>query len=174
MKRREFTPTEAAAFVGLTAKRVRNELEKGVLASGMGAPNLAFEDLVYLRALVELNDLEPPVAFRTKLAAAIVQHLRSGVNESLELSHFVSLRMRELVAAVRDQIDAFESWKNQLIEEPEVMGGEPVFPGSRLTVRHVGALVGRGAADELREDYPGLCDEDLRFAQPCPNRRGLR
>ena len=166
MSARQFTPTEAAAFAGLTAKRVRNELDKGILASGAEPPlRLLFEDLVYLRALVELRDLEPPVAFRARLAKAIADAVRSGAQDSLELSHFLSLRLRELVGTVRDQIEAFENWKSGLISDAAILGGELVFPDSRLTVRHVGALVARGAADELREDYPYLSDDDLKFAQ---------
>ena len=45
------------------------------------------------------------------------------------------------------------------------MGGETVFPGSRLTVRHIGAMLERGESPEIiREDYPYLSEEDLKFA----------
>jgi uncharacterized protein (DUF433 family) len=59
---------------------------------------------------------------------------------------------------------AFKAWKAKLVTSPDILGGETVFPASRLAVRHVGALVERGRADEIREDYPYLSDEDIRFA----------
>jgi uncharacterized protein (DUF433 family) len=47
-----------------------------------------------------------------------------------------------------------------------ILGGEPVFPGSRLAVRHVGEMLGRGGEPrEIWEDYPYLTEEDLAFAR---------
>ncbi len=46
-----------------------------------------------------------------------------------------------------------------------ILGGEPVFPKSRLAVRQVGGMLIRGARPEdVREDYPYLKDEDIEFA----------
>jgi uncharacterized protein (DUF433 family) len=46
------------------------------------------------------------------------------------------------------------------------MGGETVFPNSRLTVRRIGSMLERGESSEvIREDYPYLSQEDLEFAQ---------
>jgi uncharacterized protein (DUF433 family) len=61
--------------------------------------------------------------------------------------------------------DGFESWRAKLVVDAHVLGGEPVFPNSRLAVRHVGEMVLRGASrDEVREDYPYLEAIDLEFA----------
>lgn len=60
----------------------------------------------------------------------------------------------------------FNVWKNRLIADPNIMGGEVVFPDSRLTVRHVGAMLERGESPEIiREDYPYLTEEDIKFAR---------
>jgi uncharacterized protein (DUF433 family) len=60
----------------------------------------------------------------------------------------------------------FDAWKARLVRSPDILGGEPVFPGSRLAVRHVGGMVLRGAPlEEIREDYPYLSDEDVAFAR---------
>ena len=49
--------------------------------------------------------------------------------------------------------------------DEDILGGEPVFPRSRLAVRHVGGVLMRGASvDEVREDYPTLTDEDLELS----------
>lgn len=49
--------------------------------------------------------------------------------------------------------------------DPDILGGEPVFAGTRTSVRHIGSLVARGLQDEVREDYPHLSDEDLALAE---------
>jgi uncharacterized protein (DUF433 family) len=61
--------------------------------------------------------------------------------------------------------DTFERWRANLVVDARILGGEPVFPKSRLAVRHVGETLLRGAApDEVREDYPYLEALDLDFA----------
>lgn len=63
-------------------------------------------------------------------------------------------------------IDRFETWKAKLINNPNILGGETVFPGSRLSVQRIGSSLERGETLEvLREDYPYLTDEDFDFAQ---------
>ena len=59
----------------------------------------------------------------------------------------------------------FNLWKSSLIANPQIMGGEVVFPNTRLTVCHVGGMVERGELPAIiREDYPYLSDEDIQFA----------
>ncbi|MDJ0795321.1 MAG: DUF433 domain-containing protein [Calothrix sp. MO_167.B12] len=44
--------------------------------------------------------------------------------------------------------------------------GEAVFPNSRLTVRHIGAMLERGESPSvIREDYPYLTEEDIQFSR---------
>jgi uncharacterized protein (DUF433 family) len=59
----------------------------------------------------------------------------------------------------------YQIWKRKLIHDPEIMGGETVFPNSRITVRRIAALVERGERPQvILEDYPNLRDIDLKFA----------
>jgi uncharacterized protein (DUF433 family) len=45
------------------------------------------------------------------------------------------------------------------VTDIKIMGGETVFPNSRLTVRRIGLLLQNGESiDEIKEDYPYLCD----------------
>ena len=75
-------------------------------------------------------------------------------------------RTKRQTNAVESLLDRFEAWKARLVISPHFLGGEPVFPESRLAVRHVGGMLLRGGSvDEIREDYPYLSDEDLGFAK---------
>jgi uncharacterized protein (DUF433 family) len=59
----------------------------------------------------------------------------------------------------------YQAWKEKLIQDPEIMGGETVFPNSRVTVRRIAALVERGEPPQvILEDYPHLRDIDLELA----------
>lgn len=60
----------------------------------------------------------------------------------------------------------FEEWRSTLVTREDILGGEPVFPKSRLAVRHVGEMARRGASvDEIVADYPYLSRRDVEFAR---------
>jgi uncharacterized protein (DUF433 family) len=62
-------------------------------------------------------------------------------------------------------VDRFEAWQSKLVSDPNILGGETVFPNSRLSVQRIGSSLERGEAlTVLREDYPYLTDEDFHFA----------
>lgn len=71
---------------------------------------------------------------------------------------------------VEEQEDAerYKTWKLERVsEDPSVMAGVPVFMGTRIPVRKIGAMLlkhGVRAVAEIREDYPELTDADLAFA----------
>lgn len=50
------------------------------------------------------------------------------------------------------------------MSNPHVIGGEPVFRDTRLSVRHIGALAELAALDEIRADYPDLSAQDIAYA----------
>ena len=57
-------------------------------------------------------------------------------------------------------------WQDYIEQRPDVMLGKPVFKGTRLTVGHVLAELGRGVSEsELLQGHPRLTAEHLRAAQ---------
>jgi uncharacterized protein (DUF433 family) len=60
---------------------------------------------------------------------------------------------------------AFDRWRSGLVTDVKIMGGETVFPNSRLTVRRIGLLLQNGESiAAIKEDYPYLSDDDLDFS----------
>jgi uncharacterized protein (DUF433 family) len=158
-----FTPSEAAAFVQLPAKRVYKELEYRVITSASYPPRLPFSALIYLRALKEIN-FTFSVDERIELYRRLVEALEQSL-PSLEIAKFFILQLDSIQSELSDLIMRFNAWKQHLVASPDIMGGETVFPGTRLTVRHVGAMLERGESpDVIREDYPYLSSEDIEFA----------
>ncbi len=63
-------------------------------------------------------------------------------------------------------IKKFAIWVDSLVRDPNMMGGELIFPKSRLSVRRIAGRLNRGESPELiLEDYPYLSPIDLAFAQ---------
>jgi uncharacterized protein (DUF433 family) len=56
-------------------------------------------------------------------------------------------------------------WDDYIEEKKGVMGGKPVFKGTRLTVELVLNLLGAGSTqDEILQEFPTLQQEHLRAA----------
>jgi len=160
-----FTTTEAAALLDLPERQIRKEFEHGLLSSKT-KPRLSFPVLVYLLILKQIG-LDLGVADRKRILKAVRNALAHGAQpEEVPLTTVLTLQIGTVVRDVESKVKAFEDWKGRLVTTPEILGGEPVFPKSRLAVRHVGALSERGeTVKHILEDYPYLTAMDVEFAR---------
>jgi uncharacterized protein (DUF433 family) len=160
-----FTPNEAAALIEISPKRIYKEIEYRIIRSdAFNHHQLSFGTLVYLRALKEI-DFDFSVSYRIKLHEELQNAWNQQVS-TLEFGRFFSLNISEIVQELQILIDRFEDWKAKLVNNPNILGGEIVFPGSRLSVKRVGGCLERGESLELlQEDYPYLTNEDFDFAR---------
>jgi len=54
-------------------------------------------------------------------------------------------------------------YRDRIMRDPAVCGGEPVIKGTRVTLRTVLASLAEGAAPaDILRDFPSLTDEDVR------------
>jgi uncharacterized protein (DUF433 family) len=61
---------------------------------------------------------------------------------------------------------SFLRGRARVMSRPEVLGGEEVFAGTRISVRFVGERAKSGESlDVLLEDYPALDANDVEFAR---------
>jgi len=156
------TTREVSAFTGLDEKSIRKDVEQGIVEV-QSPPRFATASLVYFYAR-SLFAFQLAPADRKNLHRMISEALAEG-RSHLELGTGWTLDVGALEQQVRDRLDAFGTWKDTLVVDPEILGGEPVFPGSRLSVRHVGSMVLRGGdRSEILEDYPCLTEVDLDYA----------
>ena len=68
-------------------------------------------------------------------------------------------RLAENVLALR--------WgKRRIISDPDVLSGEAVFLGTRISLEHIAALFRKSVSEkEIAEDFPQLSSRDLHFAR---------
>lgn len=58
-----------------------------------------------------------------------------------------------------------EQASTRIVQRDDTLGGEPVFEGTRIPVRHVGLLARKGTSlAEILEDYPALREGDVSIA----------
>ena len=159
-----FTPTEAAVLTGLTLKAVNNAIDKKTISA---VPGEEGGRLLDARALVSL-------ALERRLADRVAPELRRQVFDALAGSprNVVSLEgglvkidlrepRRELATSLRELRRA----RRLVVNDPEIMGGDPVFRGTRVPVHLIAELVAQGSKPaELIESYPRLTAEMIRLA----------
>src|ERR1700758_3991526 len=159
-----FTPTEAAVLTGLTLKAVNNAIDKKTISA---VPGEEGGRLLDARALVSL-------ALERRLADRVAPELRRQVFDALAGSprNVVSLEgglvkidlrepRRELATSLRELRRA----RRIVVSDPEILGGDPVFRGTRVPVHLVAELVAQGSKPaELIDSYPRLTAEMVRLA----------
>ena len=57
------------------------------------------------------------------------------------------------------------TYEDRIVREPQICGGEPVFRGTRVTLRTVLASLAAGdSIEEILADFPALRAEDVQSA----------
>jgi uncharacterized protein (DUF433 family) len=61
--------------------------------------------------------------------------------------------------------DTSINYHERIVRDPQICGGEPVFKGTRVTLRTVLASLAAGdTAEEILADFPSLTSEDVQAA----------
>ena len=54
-------------------------------------------------------------------------------------------------------------WQTRIVIDPNILVGKPVVKGTRLAVEFIVGLLAQGWTEkQIKQNYPGLTDEDIR------------
>jgi uncharacterized protein (DUF433 family) len=162
-----FTPTEAAVLTRLSVKAVNNAIDRKTVPTVAGNRAGFATRLLDLRALMSL-------ALERRLVDRLVPEARREVFDAVAAAprNRVSLEdglltidprepRRELARSLRTLRRA----RDAVMSDPDIMGGDPVFRGTRVPVHTIAALLGGGQTEtELLHDYPRLTAGMIRVA----------
>lgn len=158
---RLYTPAEAAAVSGMGVKAVHNVIDKrfvdvpGKPAKPMkaakpvkGAPRrerryLTADDLVRLR-------LEYGLAGRLPVERRLSVFRELAANPALKMvkaDELLIVDVSEARRQVADRVRDLEEAERSIERSKDVMGGEPVFKGTRIPVYSLVAMMAAGASD---------------------------
>ena len=157
-----FTPAEAAVLSRLSLKAVNNAIDKKtVVARRTRAGRLLDEPAVVYLSLERRLAGDTTPEFRRRLSAAIAAAPRRRVVSVGALKVDVAESRREVMERVRQLRRA----ERLVTVNPEIMGGNPVFRGTRVPVHQVAELLAKGeTVERLREDYPRVSEEMIRLS----------
>ena len=157
-----FTPTEAAVLSGLSLKAVNNAIDKKTVAARRTKSGRLLDaaGVVYL-ALERRLAADTTPEFRRRLWAAIAGMPKLRVVSVGALKVDVAEARREVTERRKELRRA----ERLVTVHPEIMGGSPVFRGTRVPVHQVAELLAKGETVEpLRKDYPRVSEEMIRLA----------
>ena len=160
-----FTPTEAAVLTGLPLKAVNNAIDRKTISAVPGEEGGRLLDaraLVSLSIEQRLSDRLATPELRRRVFDALADASRNTLSLEGDLIK-IDLRKprRALAASLRDLRKA----RRLVVSDPEILGGDPVFRGTRVPVHLVAELVAQGSKPaELIEGYPRLTAEMTRLA----------
>jgi uncharacterized protein (DUF433 family) len=160
-----FTPTEAAVLTGLPLKTVNNAIDRKTVSAIAGQGGGRLLDARALMSLCierRLSDRLATPELRRKVFDALGAAPRNVV--SLE-GGLLKIDLREPRRALAASLRDLRRARRLVVSDPEILGGDPVFRGTRVPVHLIAELVAQGAQpDELTEGYPSLSAEMIRLA----------
>src|SRR5205823_13815704 len=157
-----FTPAEAAVLSRLSLKAVNNAIDKKtVTARRTRAGRLLDKPAVVYLSLERRLGADTTPEFRRRLFAEIAAEPRRRVVSVGALKVDIGESRREVMERVKELRRA----ERLVTVNPEIMGGNPVFRGTRVPVHQVAELLVKGeSVERLREDYPRVSEEMIRLA----------
>jgi uncharacterized protein (DUF433 family) len=163
-----FTPAEAAVLTRLSIKAVNNAIDKNmvpaVVRAGAGESGRFLDQRGLLALALEYrlaNRFFPDL--RRRLFDALVASPRKAVVSLDEGLVTVDLQepRRDLAASLR----ALRRARSLVVTDSEILGGEPVFRGTRVPVHAIAAMLEQGSTEaEILEAYPRITAEMVRLA----------
>jgi uncharacterized protein (DUF433 family) len=173
-----FSLKEAAAIADVSERVVRKAIEAKTIRPRIihagRAPRYRFNahDLLYLKLLADF-----PLSLSRDDKQALQEIIgtkrrssglwRRGEDDVVVKSGALPIRfqVKHLQEILVRRLKAFHRGRRRIVSNPAVMGGEPVFEGTRIPLAHIAGLFTKKVpVDEIAEDYPILGTEDLEFA----------
>jgi uncharacterized protein (DUF433 family) len=169
MTRSAYTPQEAAAMSGvklsvvqkaITARKIPARTDRRTHRRRLDATALLA--LALVRSLPDEVRLAPRDAYRLLKRALVADKSASG---GLMVGDLVRIDTDKALADVRRRMALYERAQEQIVSDPEIMGGAPTIRGTRITAHSVlGRIQAGDTVDSILEDYPYLDHETVEAA----------
>lgn len=157
---RSYTPAEAAALSGVALKAVHNAIDKNIVegrgehaAAGSRRRTLLDVDLLRLKLWYGVGAALASDR-RQRLFEAIIAEPAAA---TVRADEFLIVDVAAARQQLAERVCQLEEAETLVHCSKDVMGGEPVFKGTRVPVRTVASMLAQGAdVDEVAEGYPSL------------------
>ena len=157
-----FTPAEAAVLSRLSLKAVNNAIDKKTVpARRSGRGRLLDRPALLSLALERRLASDTTPEFRRRLFAKIA----AGPRRRVVTVGALKVDLIEPRREVTERVKQLRRAERFVAVDPEIMGGNPVFRGTRVPVHLIDEKLRLGETPErLREDYPRVTEEMIHLA----------
>jgi uncharacterized protein (DUF433 family) len=154
-----FTPAEAAVLTCLSLKAVNNAIDRKAIPTVPGRRAGQATRLLDGRALISLA-LERRLVdrFAPDLRRAVFDALAAEPRDRITLDGgLLTIDLREPRRELAGALRALRRARALVVSDPEILGGDPVFRGTRIPVHLIATLLAQGTTDaDLHAAYPRL------------------
>jgi uncharacterized protein (DUF433 family) len=164
---RLFSPTEAAAVAGIAVKAVNNAIDKRIVVAVRNAGKTTRQRAVSSDGLLQLKLWSQVGGIlsqerREKLFEAIMREPNASQVRADDLLIIDVAEARKQIAARTQELEEAEA---MIAQDKAVMGGEPLFKGTRIPVRLIASMLEDGVSEEeILAGYPKLTSRHLALA----------
>lgn len=169
MTEKAYTPAEASAIVKLPLKAIHKLMDGRLIRPHRARRGsqvrrlLSAEQLVYLRLEAEGVRLLP-MASRREVARAVESAPDADVVAVSGGSALV-VQVKNARRDVERELSRLHKIEQMVVTDPEIMGGTPVYRGTRIPVDLVATMTEQGTSvEEILEGYPALNREQVELA----------
>jgi uncharacterized protein (DUF433 family) len=173
-----FSLREASAIAGIPESTIRTAIEKRSItpSSSRVGKSIRYEfdldELLFIKLLTEFpfslpkEDKDSLRQLVRKSSGSVGRWQMRGPNLLMKKGELsVSVHYHPLRKQLVQNVNRYRKGVHRIVTDPEILGGEPVFKGTRIPLEHIAGLFRKGVSEaEIREDYPALSDLDLVFA----------
>jgi uncharacterized protein (DUF433 family) len=173
-----FSLREAAAIAEIPESQIRSAIEKRSVspqASRVGKSTryeFDLNELLFMKLMSEFPfslpkpDKDSLRQLLGKPSGSAGRWKLNGADLSLKEGELaVTVHYRPLQERLVQNATLYREGLSRIVSDPDTLGGEPVFAGTRIPLQHIAGLVRKGVSrTEIHEDYPSLNDSDLAFA----------
>jgi uncharacterized protein (DUF433 family) len=165
---RRYTAAEAAALGGLALKAVHNAIDKRIVeieahpGSRPARRALSVADVLRLKLWYQVGPILS-LERRQRLFAEIERHPGA---KRVRADTLVIVDVEEARRQIAERVRALEAAEASVVTNRGILGGEPVFKGTRIQVRLIAAMLDEGGSEtEILDGYPALGPRHLELAR---------
>lgn len=156
-----FTAAEAAVLAATDLKAVHNAIDDLLPEAAGHRRALSRLDVVILRAISTLG----PLVTREGKRHIVAEMRRTPRRQMVRVADALAIDVGRIRKDVADAMKTVQALRRLALSNPDVLGGEPVFRGTRVPVRVIANLLERGESPvRLTSAYPSLTLRQIELA----------